>query len=346
MRVEVDEFEPGRANVIGRLSGTSTTNRSLMFNGHLDVVPSGEERQWDHPPFEPTVVNDRLFGRGACDMKGGIASILAAVKSVIDDGVGLKGDLLVSFVADEESFCKGVNRLIERGVKADMAVIAEPTRLQVTIAHKGIIWFQLTVFGKSAHASTVKSGGGDSVNAIYKMGKALSVIENQLPQLETRKHKLVGNPTVNVGTISGGTKPNVVPDSCTATVERRLLPGEQPDVAEQELRNLLDSIAKSDPTFRYELTRIIVRHAAEVSENEPIVNYSRKAVCDVTGTDPGVRGFIATSDMANLVRAKIPTILLGPGDLTQAHAPNEFIETEQLVIAAQIYERLIIRSLT
>jgi acetylornithine deacetylase/succinyl-diaminopimelate desuccinylase family protein len=342
MEVQMCQLEPDRANVIGRIEGTGGGPK-LMLNGHLDVVPPGELTQWRHPPFEPHVEDGQLFGRGSCDMKGGISAILAAVKSIVDNKTKLKGDLLVTFVADEESLGKGVNDIVERGYSADMAVIGEPTRLQVVTAHKGLIWMELTTFGKSAHASTVKSNNDrGGVNAIYKMCKAISAAENYLPVLEKRMHKLVGNPTISVGEISGGTKPNVVPDNCRAMIERRMLPGERPDQAIQEIRKLFDSIEKLDRNFKYGLKIVNIRDAAEISEHEKIVKFCRNSVKEATGIDPGITGFIATSDMATLVnRAKIPTVLLGPGDLAQAHAPNEFVSINELILAARVYAHLI-----
>jgi len=342
MEVQVCQLEPDRANVIGQIEGTGGGPK-LMLNGHLDVVPPGELDQWRHPPFEPHVEGGQLFGRGSCDMKGGVSAILAGVKSIVDSKTKLKGDLLVTFVADEESLGKGVDDIVERGYSADMAVIGEPTRLQVITAHKGLIWVELTTFGKSAHASTVKSNDrGGGVNAIYKMCKAISATENYLLVLEKRRHKLVGNPTVSVGEISGGTKPNVVPDNCRAMIERRMLPGERSDQVIQEIRKVYDSIEMSDRNFKYDLRIVNIRDAAEISEREKIVRFCRDSVKEVTGVDPGITGFIATSDMATLVnRAKIPTVLLGPGDLAQAHAPNEFVSINELKLAARIYERLI-----
>ena len=342
MEVQVCKLEPDRANVIGRIEGTGG-GPILMLNGHLDVVPPGELEQWKHPPFEPHVEGGQLFGRGSCDMKGGVSAMLAAVKSILEDKTKLSGDLLVTFVADEESLGKGVDDLVERGYSADMAVIGEPTRLQVVTAHKGLIWVELTTFGKSAHASTVKSNDrGGEVNAIYKMCKAILATENYLPALEKRTHKLVGNPTISVGEIVGGTKPNVVPDNCRAMIERRMLPGERSDQVIQEIQKIYDEIGMSDRNFKCDLKTVNIRDAAEISEHEQIVKFCRDSVREVTGVDPGITGFIATSDMATLVnRAKIPTVLLGPGDLAHAHAPNEFVSINELVLASRIYEHLI-----
>ena len=345
--VHVHELETNRANVIGKIEGTGD-GPTLMLNGHLDVVPPGELNQWTSPPFEPRVEGERLFGRGACDMKGGIAAILAATKSIVGRKSELRGSLLVTFVADEESMGKGVNDLIDKGYRADMAVIGEPTRLQVVTAHKGLVWMELTTYGRSAHASTVSSDGkGGGINAIYKMCKAVSQAEEFLTVLENRRHRLVGNPTISVGEIVGGTKPNVVPDSCRASIERRMLPGERPDQVIQELRQLFDSISKTDPNFNYDLKTMNIREAAEINEEERITKLCRNAVKEVTGFDPGITGFVATSDMAVLVnRAKIPTVLLGPGDLgAQGHAPNEFVPIAELTTAARIYERLIMNAL-
>ena len=343
LKVIVEEIETGRENVIG-IFDTGREGPTLMFNGHLDVVPAGDESLWLSPPFQPRLENNRLYGRGSCDMKGGLAAVLAAIKSSSEVAENLRGKIIVAMVMDEESGGTGTRETVRRGYKADMAIIAEPTKLQVLTAHKGVLTFEISTHGKSIHASTVRSSGpGASVSAIYKMGKVLSAFQDYLVQLEKKPHPLVGNPTVNVGTIAGGTKQNVVPDLCTIVAERRLIPGEKKEDAIEEVRAILDGIAHTDPDFKYDMRVVMSRESAEIPSGSRIVELARNAVRFVTGKDPGFAGFVASTDMAILVNeGGIPTVMLGPGDIAQAHTPNEFVDFDEVVTAAQIYAKLIV----
>ncbi|TSA43316.1 M20 family peptidase [archaeon] len=346
MEVKIDEVASRRSNVVGWLKGLDGSP-TLMMNGHLDVVPAGDLEQWNTPPFRPCLRHDRIYGRGASDMKGGLASTIEAVKALVRSKTELRGNLLVTMVVDEEGEGKGTLNLIERGYKADMAVIAEPSRLQVLTAEKGVIWAEITTHGKSVHASmTTSKGSASGINAINKMARVISALEAQLPILEERKHPLVGNPTTNVGTITGGTKPNVVPDLCKATIDRRLVPGERTQDALHELTALLSEIGQLDQDFKYDMKVVLTREPIEISPEEKIVRLCRSAAKSVTGRESGYGGFVATTDRSFLVnQAHIPTVILGPGDLAQAHSPNEYVETSDLVTASKIYTQLIIDAL-
>jgi len=346
MEVKIEEALPGRPNVIASLKGTEG-KPTLMFNGHLDVVPAGDLEQWSSPPFKPRVRDGLLFGRGSCDMKGGLAAVIGAIKAILKAGTKLRGNLVVTMVVDEESGGTGTLNVVERGHTADMAVVAEPTKLQVLTAHKGVVWFEITTHGRSAHASTVRSHGtGFGVNAIYKMTAVLQAAERHLIDLEKVKHPLVGNPTVNVGTIAGGTKPNVVPDTCKIVLERRLIPGERIEAVRPELDKLFGEIARNDPSFKYSIRQILARAPAETSPDERIVGLCRGALRSVTGEDPGYAGFVATTDMGFLVnQGHVPTVILGPGDIAQAHNPNEYVAVQELITASKVYAQLIVDAL-
>lgn len=345
LEVTVFDVKPGRPNVVGVYRGGD--GPTIMFNGHLDVVPPGDIKSWSRDPFGGQIENGRIYGRGSTDMKGGLAAMLTMVEAIKESGIGIKGNIMLTGVMDEESGGEGTQVLIRKGYKADMCVVAEPTELKVLIAHKGNLWLEVTTFGKAVHSSTVRSKNPRvGLNAIYKMNKITSAMEKYLLELEKRPHPLVGNPTVSVGTISGGTKTNVVPDKCTITLDRRLLPGETHEQAREEIDQILDKLRQEDPELKIEIRPILTRPATQVSPDERIVKIGREAVAAVTGNDPGATGFPAGTDLAYLINdAKIPGIVLGPGSLSLAHNVNEYIEIDEIVKATKIFAHITLKAL-
>jgi len=336
LTVRFHDYKPRRPNVVGLLSG-DREKPILMFNGHTDTVPIGEKSLWTTDPFGADVREGKIYGRGASDMKAALAAMIIAAKAIVEDGVQLKGTLMISCVADEEVTGFGTKDLIDRGYRADFAVVGEPTELKVQTAHKGIIWVRIVTKGRAAHASMPHEG----INAIYGMSKVCLALKEMSNQVMMKKHPLLGSPTINVGTIKGGLKTNVVPDNCEITVDRRLIPGEIPEIAKSEIDTVLDSLKKHEPQLKMESEIINVAESSETSSDELIVRVAREAVQEVTGRDPGITGFTATSDMRFLVsQAKIPTIILGPGSLRQAHIVDEYVEVQQVFDAAKIYALL------
>lgn len=218
LQTESYELEPGKPNIVGTLVGKNP-KPVLMFNGHVDTVPVGDTARWRSDPFEGVVRDSKLYGRGAADMKGGLAAMIHAVRNIAESETGLKGTVLVACVVDEEVTGYGTKSLVEKGYTADFAIVGEPTELSVLTAHKGVLEFNVTTTGISAHASTPRKG----LNAIYKMGNVLRAIEKNLDELERTSHPLVGSPSINVGKIHGGVASNVVPERCEIAVERRIL---------------------------------------------------------------------------------------------------------------------------
>jgi len=340
------ECRPGRPNVVGWLRGEAGRPR-LMLNGHLDVVPVGDRSLWTVDPFGGVVRDGRIYGRGSNDMKGGIASMILAAKALKESEVSLKGDLLLTAVVDEEEGGVGASDLVDRGYTADMAVVAEPTGLRPIRAHKGLVWFEVKTIGRAAHSSRVSSKRGEGgVNAIYKMAKLIEAFQEYLGVLEGRQDSLVGNPTVSVGTIEGGFKTNIVPDVCRITVDRRLLPSEDPGEAEAELESIIQRLGDEDPDFKAELKVLMSRRGAETRPNEAVVKISEEAVEDVLGGRVEAAGCPATSDMEVFVnKAGIPTVILGPGSISGAHVVDEYIDVDQIVSAAKIYTSIALRAL-
>ncbi|MFQ5762408.1 MAG: M20 family metallopeptidase, partial [Candidatus Bathyarchaeia archaeon] len=292
---------------------------------------------------EAVIENNRLYGRGAADMKGGIAAMLGAVEAVVNSNANLHGSIVFTGVMDEETTGMGTQAIMDRGIKADAAVIGEPTNLEVEIAHKGSLWLEITTRGKAVHASTIKHGDPiRGVNAIAKMARIIAELDKLLITLEKTSHPLVGNATVSVGTITGGTKTNIVADSCSITVDRRLLPEDDWSKAYHQIDKLIQKLKEEDPLLQADLRLIMRREGAEISPEETIAKLALKAVGTVKGTNPNFTGCRATTDMSILMKqGGIPTILLGPGNLEQAHVADEYVKLPQLTQAAKIYAHII-----
>ncbi|HJY31766.1 MAG TPA: M20/M25/M40 family metallo-hydrolase, partial [Actinomycetota bacterium] len=216
---EIVRGEEGRPSVVARFGRGDRP--ALAWNGHLDVVPAGDPSAWRHAPFGAEVVDGALIGRGAADMKGAIASALAAVSAIRRSGVEPAGRLDLHLVADEElAGLHGTKVLHERGyLDQDAAIVGEATDLNLALAQRGGAWITATTRGRAAHGSTPQLG----VSAITSMARFLLRIEEVLPDLE---HPLVGRPTVNAAMIQGGSAPNVVADRCVVEIDRRIIPGE------------------------------------------------------------------------------------------------------------------------
>ncbi len=332
LTVEVTEVLPGRPNVLATLDlGDGGT--TLLLNGHTDVVVPGEG--WDGDPFSGEVRDGKLFGRGSADMKGPLAAMIEATLAVGRSGVLRRGKVVLAAVMGEEYGGLGTKALVRQRFRADHAIVGEPTELRPVIAHKGTIRYEIAVEGRAAHGSVPEAG----VNAIYKMMDVVAELQRLHERLAGRHHPLVGSPTLNVGTITGGTGTCIVPDRCAITVDRRVVPGEPPEGTRQELEEVLETLRARDPELRATLTLQNVAPAMEIAADQPVVAAIRRATWEVLGQDPGVHGWTATADSNMLVNdLRIPTVLFGPGSIfAVAHKVNEYLPVDELKAAAQIY---------
>ena len=331
---EVIRGEAGRPSVIAAFG--SGARPKLAWNGHLDVVPAGDPSTWEHPPFDGTVVDGRLIGRGAADMKGAVAAALAAASAIVRSGVELGGTLELHLAADEElTGNHGTRVLWEAGLlDQDACIVGEPTELQLALAERGGAWVTATARGKAAHGSTPHLG----VNAITSMARYLLHLGEVLPE---REHPLVGRPTVNAALIEGGSAPNVVPDRCEVDVDRRLIPGERsPEDLLASFERLAARLAGGHPEMDLTFTIREWTDAAEAPRDSRIAELLRAAVTAETGTPPTDVGITGITDARFYINeARIPTVILGPGSLTVAHTANEWVAVEELVAAASIYAR-------
>lgn len=331
LEATLDEKIPGRPNVYVTLRGAKRRPR-LLFNGHLDVVPVGSG--WRHEPFGAEIEGGRLYGRGATDMKAGLASALVAAKALLDSGIELDGELVIDGVIDEEGPGRGTVQALKRGIPADFGVVCEPTRLEVVTASKGAVDFELKVTGKAAHSSTPEDG----VNAIYKMNRVIDEIRRYSGTLAKKTHELVGHPTVSVDIIEGGVSTWIVPESCRIIVDRRTLPGESAEEVSKEIRGLVEGMRKEDPGLVIDLRFTQKDASCEISPKERVVGAFQKQCSRVLGRKVGVAGLTGTTDARFMINDyKIPTVIFGPGDLTLAHKPDEYVSLAEVHQAAEVY---------
>jgi acetylornithine deacetylase len=316
--VTLDEPAPGRPSVVGIARG-SGGGRSLMLNAHLDTVGvAGMEH-----PHEPRVEGNRLYGRGAYDMKGGLAAIMLAAAEAKQRG--LRGDVIVTAVSDEEFASLGTDSIVLRW-HADAAIVTEPTALDLCLAHKGFVWLEVEVTGKAAHGSRPDLG----VDAIVQMGKVLVGIEQVQKTLESRPaHPLLGHGSLHASLITGGQELSSYPERCVLGIERRTLPEETPDIVLAEIQRILEPLAAADPTFAATVRVTLARAGLEVPPDAPIVQAVRGAATALLGHEPKPFGAAWWMDSAILGSSGIPTVIFGPGG-AGAHAAVEWVDLDSV----------------
>jgi len=331
--VEIQNVSHNRPNIIARINGNNN-GESLMFNGHLDTVPIGNIENWKFEPFEPVIKNNKLFGRGATDMKGSIASAIIAIKRFIEKNEKFNGEIIFVGVMGEETEGLGSEKIIKEGIRANMAIVGEPSDGNIYRAHKGTLWFNLKTYGVAEHSSQIKT---TSNNAIQNMSFFIEEIGKMNSELE-KINSVVGHPTINIGKITGGIKQNIIPDKCVISVDRRLLPKEDPHLVINNITKRLQRLEKKDNRLKFEINIKMIREGTEINESERIVSLVSNAIKLVLKTSPNISGMKATTDMSILVnKGNIPTVIYGPGYIKQAHIDNEFIELSQLVNASKVY---------
>jgi acetylornithine deacetylase/succinyl-diaminopimelate desuccinylase family protein len=323
--VEVHEVEPGRPNVTGHFASRGGKRR-VALAPHLDTVSVAG---MTIDPFGATIEDGRLRGRGACDTKGSMAAFLSAMANLVRNRAFREGNVDVTFCAvmGEEHGNEGARALLRRGFRADFAIAGEPTGCRVVYAHKGALWFAIITRGKSAHGSTPERGD----NAISKMCEVVPYLTGPYTeQLRQRAHPVVGQPTINVGIIRGGSAANIVPNRCEIEIDRRTVPGEQTDAIIEELRAALKGVpgeidrVRDCPPLWTDPGHAFVQKLSGACER-PDALTTASWFCDA----------------AVLSEAGIPAVAFGPGDIAQAHTADEYIEVAQLHRAAEVMTRFL-----
>jgi len=329
---EVQPVCGDRPNIIGSLEGRPG-GRTLILEAHMDTA---SELDMVVDPFLPKRIGNRMYGRGSCDTKGGLAAMMHAMKAVSDSNIRPKSSTFLVAAVDEEYSFRGVVKFLEKGLRADGAIVAEPTELEVVTASKGVLRWRLRAHGRAAHSSRPQLG----INAVSKMAKLLIALDEKYkPSLQKRVHPILGSPTLNAGVIQGGVQVNQVPNSCTIEVDRRLVPGETQEQVWGEFENIIFELRALDPEMEIEMEPPMLEDdPLETSSRERIVQIVTKVSYEVTGRNQLV-GVPYGSDASKLARAGIPSIILGPGCIDQAHAAEEYVELDQVRNAAEIYVR-------
>ena len=328
-RVSLQEVVPGRPNVVARIG--TPGRRSLMFNGHLDVV--GVEGM-THAPFDALTTDGRLYGRGATDMKGGVAAMCCAAWRAAQ--AGLAGEVVVTAVVDEEWQSAGTKCLIDRGVRADACIVTEPTRLAIAPAHKGFTWTEVAFTGRAAHGSRYDVG----IDAIRHAGLLLAELDRlEREELVLHTHPLLGHASLHASSISGGSGWSTYPDQCLVTVERRTVPGESPDDAVHEMRQALKRVVAATESVRGDVRHVFSQWPSDVAVDAPVVR-SLSAAMEGVGERVSIDGLSAWTDAALLNAAGIPAICYGPGDISLAHSATEWVEEREITRATAVLERM------
>jgi len=325
-----------RANIVARIPGGR--GPSLMLNGHLDTVPAGDMTD----AFAPSVRKDVLWGRGACDMKGAIAAMASAMVTIVDDGTAnaLRGDLLFAGTVGEETGSIGVKSLVEAGVSATYAIVGEPTSLRVGIAHKGACFIRISLTGKGAHGSCPDEG----VNAVSYASQIIRHLETELRvQLSKRVHPLLGASTVSVGRIAGGSQPNIVAEQCQIDIDRRTLPGEQDALS--EISRLVADICDPIEGLTWRVDEMpetaLVPHVPLGTAPEAVLVQAAQQTCRQLELPHGPVGVTYWTDGGHLASHGIETVILGPGDIANAHGPHDRVAIAELTMAVAVYRDVV-----
>lgn len=353
-KIEMFDVFPGEPDLVGVLQG-SGGGKSIVLNGHMDVAEVRPDEKWDSDPFQAVVKEGRIYGRGTDDMKGGLAACVAAVRAIRRAGIALRGDVILESVIGEEAGEPGTLRCLERGYKADFALIPEPTEFSIG-GQGGVITGWITVkspqtIHDGARRLCVHAGGGlEGASAIEKMMKIISVLQElERHWAVVKSHPLAppGTTTINPAVIEGGRHPAFMADECKLWVTIHFLPHENYESVVQEVEDFVLSAAKADPwlrknppTFRWGGTSLVrdkgeVFPPADIDPNHPAVRTVAKAHKTVTGSEPPIVCWPSVSDAGWFARAGISAAIYGPGSLKQAHIVNEYIEIADLVTATK-----------
>ncbi len=329
--VERQTVAPGRDNVIARCDSPGAT-QTLLLEAHQDTVPVDG---MTIDPFGAKIENGRLYGRGACDIKGGTAAMLAAFARLVRQKPRGAMNVIVACTVDEEFTFLGVQELVKRGVRADFAVVAEPTQLNIVNAHKGVARLVLTTPGRACHSSAPELG----VNAVYRMGRVLAGVERFAAKLRaSRSDPLLGPPTLSVGRIEGGVSVNTVPDFCRIEIDRRVIPGEDPASWAAELETFLRTEAGID--FEFDCPRPWMSMPALSPKGSEAIARRLGAAIDAVAGSHRVMPVPYGTDASTIAKAGIPAVVFGPGDIAQAHTRDEWVDLAEVERAGEILFRL------
>ncbi|MDD4563925.1 MAG: M20 family metallopeptidase [Eubacteriales bacterium] len=339
--VYYETVAPGRPNVIAFLRGKET-GKTLLFEGHTDVVTAGDIDSWEYDPFEAEIIGDRIYGRGSCDTKGNLAAAIFAAKAIKDSGEAFKGNILLCIPCDEEGMMIGIKDFIRRGWadNVDAAVICEPEENNICIYQKGAMRAEIRIYGKQSHGAMPLTG----VNPNWRLGKIICELE----KLEQAEKDRVGcheylkwpsiTPTVISSPVKGEAQINVVPGEAYIALDIRTIPGQNHNELRQMILDIFKQLGDEDPEFDATLKIIEERPWTSTPKDAPISKAVYKAVEAVTGKEPVWQGVPGATDGTILQGIKkIPVIVIGAGNTYIPHHIDEYVEIPALIETAKIY---------
>jgi succinyl-diaminopimelate desuccinylase len=330
--VEFVEFAPGRPSVGARIG--SGDGPRLVLNGHMDTVPIDGEDRWASDPFEASVRDGYVYGRGACDMKAGLAVQIAVAHHLVALGVPLRGTLVLHFAAGEECGEPGTLSLLQAGYTGDFGIVTEPTQARVSVATRGLVHYRILIRGRSIHASRSHLG----VNPVLKLRPVLEVLERYDADIRSRPHPLLPGGSCTPTITRGGVKENAVPDSVEMFLDRRLLPGETVEAELADLRARLSRIPELD--FTIDVVGLPFE-AAEIAQDSGWAQRVSAAVGTLTDRSPVIMGTPYASDVRNLVNdGGIEAVTFGPGNVAECHCVDERVAVSELHDAAAVIAQL------
>jgi succinyl-diaminopimelate desuccinylase len=340
IEVHIEEVEPGRPNVIG-IADSGRPGKTLLFEGHTDVVTEGDRDAWTYDPFSAEIINGRMYGRGTNDTKGNLACMITAVHSLLRDNEEWNGKIILCIPCDEEGMMIGIKNFIKRGWadNVDGAIICEPEENQVCITQKGAMRIVVNVFGKMAHGAIPLSG----INPNTKMAKLICELDRLEQKEKTRlgKHPMLGwpsiTPTILQAPVRGDAQINVIPDQCMTTLDIRTVPGQDHSKLKQEIQDILNRLSEQDPDFKAEFEVIEDRPWTETDMENALVKATAKAVFEVTGKEPIYNGVPGATDGTFLHVAGVPIVTIGAGDREVPHQIDEYVDIEELAETTEIF---------
>lgn len=324
---EVQDLGDNRANFIASFG---EGDKILEYSGHLDVVPC--VGNWQHTAIGTTEEGELIYGRGACDMKGGVAAMCSAAISMFRDKTPLNGQIRLTFVADEEDANLGMHAFLDSHKAATYTILGEPTDLHVAIAHRGVGRYYIDLLGHACHAALRST----EETAVAKAARAVMAIEDLNKQLENMTHDVLPSPSIAVTMVQGYEKDNVVPGKVRLLVDFRVLPG----MTEPQTRKLVQDALDAHGIVGYELTKHFFMPGGEVAQAHPFVSACVEQAEKLNERKEAPQAFGASCEQCFLVEAGSATVIIGPGSLDQAHTVDEFVEKAQLLRAAKLYREI------
>lgn len=324
---EVQDLGDNRANFIASFG---EGDKILEYSGHLDVVPCVGD--WQHTAIGTTEEGDLIYGRGACDMKGGVAAMCSAAISMFRDKTPLNGQIRLTFVADEEDANLGMHAFLDSHKAATYTILGEPTDLHVAIAHRGVGRYYIDLLGHACHAALRST----EETAVAKAARAVMAIEDLNKQLESMTHDVLPSPSIVVTMVQGYEKDNVVPGKVRLLVDFRVLPG----MTEPQTRKMVQDALDAHGIVGFELTKHFFMPGGEVAQAHPFVSACVEQAEKLNERKEAPQAFGASCEQCFLVEAGSATVIIGPGSLDQAHTVDEFVEKAQLLRAAKLYREI------